>query len=57
MRAGLIGPITAQLLAVAYSQQQLVQTEEIESIPDEFLPVEAPLPEIEELIVPEPLEE
>ena len=57
MKAGLIGPITAHLLAVAYSQQQLVQTEEIESIPDEFLPVLAPLPEIEELVVPEPVEE
>ena len=56
MKAGLIGPITAHLLAVAYSQQ-LVQTEEIESIPDEFLPVLAPLPEIEELVVPEPVEE
>ena len=57
MKAGLIGPITAHLLAVAYSQQQMVQTEEIESIPDEFLPVLSPLPEIEELVVPEPVEE
>ena len=57
MRTGLIGPITAQLLAVAYCQQQLVQTEEIESIPDEFLPALAPLPEIDELIEPEPVEE
>ena len=49
----LIGPITAHLLTTAYSQQQMVEQEEVEQIPDEFLPVLAPLPEFDDLVLHE----
>ena len=50
MKVGsLIGPITAHLFLTAYSQQ-VVEQQEIEPVPEEFLPVLAPLPEYEDFI-------